>query len=72
MPTVDVKVLPMCIVDVIVFTLLCFWIELRRSLSDRNVILWKVYASSVLWRVVAQGYVASRYFKYQLLRIVCN
>jgi hypothetical protein len=43
------------IVDGVEFTLNYFCIELRQFLSDRNILLWKVYTSPVLWRVVFKG-----------------
>jgi hypothetical protein len=48
MPTlVDVKVFPVWIPDTIEFNSVYSWIELDSSLSDRNIIISKVYTTYV-------------------------
>jgi hypothetical protein len=52
MTVADVMFLPMCIANMIEFTLVYFWIELRQFLFRQKYHFWKVLMSSVLWYVM--------------------
>jgi hypothetical protein len=69
-PVVDVKVFPVCIVDAIELTLVCFWIELLQFLVRQN--MSNVYMSFALWRVVFKVTVENMFLKCYLLWISYN